>query len=140
MNYIDPGHTIIRVTADGGIRYVPVDSSNADYAALIASGLAIAPYLPPLPSDQDLRAEAYRRLRTIHGAVDDTHMANIAADDARERLVLSGVIETQRTSKQRQRLTELMAKDAQIEAVLASYNAMPVPAPADYTTDARWPG
>jgi hypothetical protein len=86
----------------------------------------------------DIRAEAYRRLREIHGAEDDAHMGVIVGDDARERLAIMDVPEASRTPEQATRLAELRAKDAAIEAVWAAYNAFEEPLADDYDDDAHW--
>lgn len=58
--------TIIK-TDDG--RLIPVDNTNAAYQALLASGEAILPYVPPV-TVHDVRNEAERRISagtTING-------------------------------------------------------------------------
>lgn len=41
--------TTIRVEQDGEVKFIPTDPANSDYAALLASGEPIAPYVPPAP-------------------------------------------------------------------------------------------
>jgi hypothetical protein len=91
-----------------------------------------------VPSWDDIRAEAYRRLRAIHDADDDAHMAVIVGDDARERLAIMDIPEASRTPEQATRLAELRSKDAAIEAVWASYNAFTEPLADDYDDAAHW--
>lgn len=49
MNAQYTSETTIRVEQDGEVKFIPTDPANTDYAALLASGEPIAPYVPPAP-------------------------------------------------------------------------------------------
>lgn len=59
MRYSDNSQRVI--IADDG-RGIPVDPANADYQALLASGVEILPFEPPPPTSVDVQAERARRL------------------------------------------------------------------------------
>lgn len=101
---------------------------------LVPDGAEIVAVVLP----EDVRVECYRRLRQIHGATDDVHMANIAADDTRERMMLLGIPVASRTKEQVARLEDLKLKDASIEEILTSYNNMIEPFPTNYADDVMW--
>jgi hypothetical protein len=145
--YADSARTLIEVLEDGATRYVPVDSENRDYLALIAAGVVIASPVLPASTADDVRAEASRRMQALVGARDADHLAIIVANGTREqgrllaiRTGIPGVIEPRDwTEAEATRAAALWAFDAAIEAIRAASNAMEPDPPADFASDHRWP-
>lgn len=137
MRYADPDHTTI-VTDDGLL--VPVADGNLDYARIVAMNIAIAPYMPPPPSGDDVRREADRRMRALLGARDAAHLDVLISNGTREavRLLRKGAATW--TPEEAQRAAVLEAVDQAIEAIRAASNALEANPPADYAADRHWPG
>lgn len=145
--FTDGTRTVIAVDGPGGLRYVPVDPDNREYAALVAAGTPIADPPAPAPTADDVRAEASRRMQALVGARNADHLAIIVANGTREqgrlqaiRTGIPGVIAPREwTEAEATRAGELWAFDAAIEAIRAASNVMEPDPPTDYTSDARWP-
>ena len=86
--YTDASKTRIGVVLDGRTAFIPADAGNADYADLLASGQEIAPYIPPAPTAEDVRAECRRRMRLALGARDDSHLDVLISNASREAIRL----------------------------------------------------
>lgn len=130
MQYTAPDHQVIR-RDDGAM--VPCDQNNTDYAAIVPSGAAVAPYQPPSPTSDHVRREAHRRLCQVVGAVGIAHAALIIGDNERELRCLVEAGPGAGT-----RAAEIRSLDAAIEAVWTAYIAVPEPPPVDFAADARW--
>lgn len=71
--WADAEHTrLVAADAGGDTLYIPADPANSDYARLIASEMAIAPFIPPSTDWPAIRAERNRRL----SATDWTQLAD----------------------------------------------------------------
>lgn len=57
--FTSPLHSVVDI---GGGRTIPADPANSDYAAVVAAGLPVAPYIEPPASKSDVDAERERRL------------------------------------------------------------------------------
>lgn len=90
----------------------------------------------PVVTDSDVTREYERRLLAILEARDLAHAAYIRADDTDELMSLQAM--SSRTTEQEARRNELLARRATIETLIAAYNAMASPPPADYTADSYW--
>jgi hypothetical protein len=136
----DPEHTSILLEQGGAALTVPVDPRNRDYAALIAAGQPIAPYAPPPPTAEDVRAEASRRIQALVGARDARHLEIVVANGSREAIrLLRAKADRAWTAEEAARAAALEAIDQAIEAIRAASNAMEAAPPADFTADHRWP-
>lgn len=135
--WANPGLTMV-ATSDG--RYVPATADNQDYADLLASGAAIAPYAPPPPTAEDVRAEASRRMCALVSARNAEHLAQIIQNGNREAIRLLRIREDRAwTAEEVAREATLRAVDAALEAIRAASNAMEPSPPADYAHASRWP-
>ena len=136
-------HATMIATDDG--RCIPADPANADYAALVAAGAAVEPYvapLPPPPTVEDVRAEASRRMQHVVGARDAAHLQIVIANASREAIRLLRVTADRPwTEGEVARAAALEAADAAIEAIRAASNVLEAmdPVPADFATSAIWP-
>tara|TARA_R110000868_G_scaffold936_1_gene7114 strand:- start:6611 stop:7027 length:417 start_codon:yes stop_codon:yes gene_type:complete len=131
--WVDEDQTTV-TCGDG--RYIPANPDNLDYAALVAAGTTIAPVAVPALTDSDVTREYERRLLAILEARDLAHAAYIRADDTDELMSLQAM--SSRTTEQETRRGELLARRASIETLIAAYNAMASPPPADFTADSYW--
>lgn len=132
--FLNEAGSIIRVEDETGVRDVPADAGNSDYAALIASGTPIAAFQAPPPTADDVRAEARRRILAVYP---DWKQLNM---NARATELTS--IEMRQGSLTPEEETERGALEAAwqwIKSVRAASNAMEADPPADFADDANWP-
>ena len=136
--YLDASKTRIGVVLDGRMAFIPADSGNADYADLLASGQEIAPYIPPAPTAEDVRAECRRRMRLALGARDDSHLDVLISNASREAIRLLRKGAASWNAEEQLRSDQLAMGDRLIEALRASSRTLEDNPPADYNDDARW--
>lgn len=139
--YTNPEHSAIAADFDGVAMRFPAVAGNRHYDALLASGAAVAPYVPPAPTAEDVRAEASRRMQVLVGARDEKHLDQTQAKAHEEAIALldmktSGVV---LTAGQEARIAELRQVRAAFEAIRAASNAMEVSPPHDFAEDRHWP-
>jgi len=110
----------------------PADTRIGDWIA--------GPPASPATTPMAVRAEAERRMMTLLGARDATHLGILVVNVTREmvRLLLKGGGNWSEEESDRAR--KLKVLDEAIEAIRAASNAMEADLPADYQNDVRWPG
>ena len=136
--YMDASRTRIGVLMNCRAAFIPVDPGNADYADLLASGQEIAPYVPPAPTADDVRAECRRRMRLALGARDDSHLDVLISNASREAIRLLRKGAASWNAEEQLRSAQLAMGDRLVEALRASSRALEDNPPADYSDDARW--
>lgn len=139
--------TIIAVIDGDGVAAAP----GSDLADLILSaGIEIAPYQPPPPTVDDVRAECSRRMQAMVGARDEKNLEHIISNAGREatrlqaiRLGVPGVVEGREwTAEEAQRAAALFIANDALDAIRAASNVLEAmdPIPADYQDNSHWPG
>ena len=140
--FTNEDNTQISVLIDGQELSVPVDLENRHYAAIVESGAAIADYASPMPTVDDVRAEAQRRIIALVGARDAAHLEIIITNGLREaaRLLQKEVDGVVLTVDEQTRKTLLAHVDMAIEAIRTASNVLEVmdPVPLDFADDAHW--
>ena len=107
---------------------------------LDANGFLVLPAAMLVPSADDVRAEAARRMIALTGARDAAHLAVLISNASREAIRLLRIkAERPWTAEEAARAAALEAADAAIEAIRAASNAMEGAPPADYRDGGRWP-
>ena len=135
--------SVLVTYSDGMVRTVPVVSNNREYAALIASGVAISEFTNTPHTADDVRTEASKRLQAFFSARDAANLEIIIINGVREatqyhNLERQGVVWT---GQQAYRALVLAVSYDFIEEVRAASNVMEVmdPIPDDYAADKHWP-
>ncbi len=123
---------------DNGITLIAFGIDQASFDQIISD---VRAGVPILPSQDDVRAEASRRMQWIAGARDKDHLTVIVSNASREAIRLLRKGEANWTTEEAQRATELELMDKAIEAIRAASNTLEVMSaiPADYTADTWWP-
>jgi len=102
-----------------------------------------------LPTADDVRAEAQRRIMALAGARDADHLALLISNATREAIRLQEIkiahlsapeSQPDWTGEQATRAAGLLAMDAAIENLRARSNAMEQNPPENYTDDSHWQG
>ncbi|MFN3867485.1 MAG: hypothetical protein ACK4MF_00300 [Hyphomicrobiaceae bacterium] len=97
------------------------------------------PLAPPMPTADDVRAEASRRMQALVGARDADHLDIIMTNGMREAVRLLRKGAEAWSDDERARAAQLEQIDAAIEAIRAASNALEPAPPEDYTDDRHWP-
>ncbi len=100
--------------------------------------LDLANYVPPLPTTDDIRAEASRRMQSLVRARDTNHLEIIVTNATREAVRLLRKGSENWTKEEAVRAADLEAVDAAIEAIRAISNALEKAPPSNYTDDSHW--
>lgn len=114
------------------------DSLICEDVSQAALDAAVAGYVPPGPSADDVRAEASRRMQLIVGARDAAHLEIVIANASREAIRLLRIGAANWTEAQAARAGQLETVDAMIEHIRARSNALEPAPPADYADDRHW--
>lgn len=97
-SYTDPARTTIRIE-DGGVRFVPVDPGNRDYAALVAAGVAVADFAPPPAPVPPVVSRFQARAALLSaGTLDAVQAAVDGSDDPLVTLAWTEAVEFRRDS------------------------------------------
>lgn len=114
----------------------PAEVSEASACGLIPEGLDVV----AVPSADDVRAEASRRMQALVGARNAEHLAIIIANGSREAIRLLRIkAERPWTSQEAIRAVELEDLDVMLDAIRAASNAMEPSPPIDFQAPSRWP-
>lgn len=127
----------VRRSSDGAI--IPADPANVDFQEhlrWLAAGHVMPVDAAPPPTDAEVSREYERRLFAILEARDLAHAAFIRADNEAELRELHAL--SAPSAADSARIVELEAASLAVARLIACYNAIPTPPPADYATDARW--
>lgn len=139
MQYADASSSVIK-TLEG--RFVPVAPGNRDYEAILASGVAIDPYVHPPVTVSDVKAECQRRIIALTGTADvigciiKQSNANMRANELNDKRIAGEVL----TAGEEAEATALHNLAVAIKALRAKSNEIEAldPIPLDFTADARW--
>lgn len=103
--------------------------------------LAAADQTQILPSEEDVRTEAARRLMETYGARDAEHLTRLINDGTREAVRLLRIGEANWTADQTARAAVLEIAEAYVDAMDAASKALRAmqPIPPDYADDVHWP-
>jgi len=151
--YGDADQSIIIATVNGKRSRIPAVRGNADFEALIADGVLIAPFVPPAPTAVDVRAECARRMRLAFRARDDVHLAQIIANGVADATELSDLRQARMVAQlngdpnpppdwtpgQAAEAAYLQSAKKLKDAFRAASNAMETSPPIDYADDKYWP-
>ncbi len=108
---------------------------------MLYDGASFAPPPPPVPTADDVRSEAARRMQALVGARDAVHLDIVISNANREAIRLLRKGTANWTDAEAARAAQLEAADQMIEAIRAASNVLEMadPIPADFTDDRYWP-
>lgn len=103
--------------------------------------LAAADQTQILPSEEDVRTEAARRLMETYEARDRNHLSQLINDGTREAVRLLRVGEGNWSPEEAARASELEIAEAYVDAIDQASKALRAmqPIPTDYAADGHWP-
>ncbi|MEQ8824365.1 MAG: hypothetical protein RIC14_08320 [Filomicrobium sp.] len=136
--YASEEQTTVLVSDGTIVRNIPVNPENVDYQTFIASGVPIAPYVPPPVNVHDIRQERDRRLWALVGATRKEEFDELRLTATMEGVRLLNKGQQNWTPEEAARAFELEALEARLVAIRAKAAELEETLPPSYQDDSYW--